>query len=117
MALRFAACLFGFALTLGCGSESDDDRPSECEAHCRAVTFCGPNSIGLEPDECPFFCTQVDDLNRKSGCGEEFGTMASCIEDIDACDPAQAQACTAASNTWVDCTTAFCTANPDVSEC
>ena len=114
---RCLSCLLVVGLLGGCGGKDNegDGGNSRCESFCQESNSCDGDMP--EPGQCGYSCAAVDDVNRSSGCADEFEAILSCVDGIDVCDSNQAAMCDTQASNWLDCFEAYCTAHPEDTNC
>ncbi|HEX6765513.1 MAG TPA: hypothetical protein VF103_08555 [Polyangiaceae bacterium] len=81
---------------VGCGPD--------CEGNCEDSAKC--DGSPLADVDCGDYCSKVEDLNDKAGCGDQFDDLLSCASDQD--DICKGDACSSESKAYSDCFGKYC---------
>jgi len=104
--------VLGLSTFAACGGDSFAD---ECASGCEEADCDGNEPSAAEVTSCQNACDDAVALNEKAGCNDQADELASC--GGDACSDEANAECQSASSAYVSCIVAFCTQNPNDTDC
>jgi hypothetical protein len=80
-----------------------------CGDDCESLCEDGQECEGVEKEDCAKNCEELEKLNEKAGCEDQYDDLVSCIADEDDICKVDENTCASEGGKYGECLLEYCT--------